>query len=140
EYAVQNLGEGLKLLVVLGHSGCGAVTAAVDAFLDPMRYLSVASSHSLRAIVDGLLVAVRTAAQALERVWGPQVSSVPSYRAALIETAVVFNAALTAATLRHDIHPSGARLQVQIVYGTYDLLTRKVGVPGGPGREQEDGL
>jgi carbonic anhydrase len=137
EYAVAHLGEGLKLLVVLGHSGCGAVTAAVDAFLDPTRYLSVASSHSLRAIVDGLLVAVRAAAQALERVWGPQVSGQPTYRAALIETAVVFNAALTAATLRHDFHPVGEQ---QVVFGVYDLVTRKVGVPGVTGQADEDGL
>ena len=34
EYAVDHLGGNLKLVVVLGHSGCGAVSAAVDAFAD----------------------------------------------------------------------------------------------------------
>ena len=33
DYALEHLGESLKLIVVLGHSGCGAVTAAVDVFL-----------------------------------------------------------------------------------------------------------
>ena len=32
-YALDHLGDSLKLIVVLGHSGCGAVTAAVDVFL-----------------------------------------------------------------------------------------------------------
>jgi carbonic anhydrase len=31
----RQLGGSLKIIVVLGHSGCGAVSAAVDAFLDP---------------------------------------------------------------------------------------------------------
>ena len=34
-YAIDHLGDSLKLIVVLGHSACGAVTAAVDVFLDP---------------------------------------------------------------------------------------------------------
>ena len=34
-YAVEHLGGSLKLVVVLGHSGCGAVSAAVDAVLNP---------------------------------------------------------------------------------------------------------
>ena len=41
KYAVDHLGDSLKLVVVLGHSGCGAVTAAVDIFLDPAEYLSI---------------------------------------------------------------------------------------------------
>ena len=43
KYAVDHLGGSLKLIVVLGHSGCGAVSAAVDAFLDPKTYLSFAA-------------------------------------------------------------------------------------------------
>ena len=38
DYAVQNLKESLRLLVVLGHSGCGAVTAAVNSYLSPQDY------------------------------------------------------------------------------------------------------
>jgi carbonic anhydrase len=35
EFARANLGESLRLMVVLGHTSCGAVTAAVDAYLSP---------------------------------------------------------------------------------------------------------
>src|SRR5438128_85272 len=100
DYALEHLGESVKVLVVLGHSGCGAVTAAVDAFLLPGRYLDVAPSHPLRAVVDRLFLPVRAAARALEVAWGSGVASRPGYRLALIEAAVTLNAALTAATLR----------------------------------------
>jgi carbonic anhydrase len=58
-YAIEHLGEGLKLIVVLGHSGCGAVSAAVDVFLNPGEYLSFVDRHSLREVLDRLLVVVR---------------------------------------------------------------------------------
>ena len=45
-YAVEHLGGTLKLIVVLGHSGCGALTMAVDVFLNPGDYLTVAAKHS----------------------------------------------------------------------------------------------
>ena len=35
DYAVSHLGKSLKLVVVLGHSTCGAVTAAVDSYSRP---------------------------------------------------------------------------------------------------------
>jgi carbonic anhydrase len=64
-YAMDHLGQHLKLLVALGHSRCGAVTAAVDAFLRPTEYLGLLSNHYVRAIVNSLLPAVRGAAAAL---------------------------------------------------------------------------
>ena len=48
KYAVEHLGGTLKLIVVLGHSGCGALTMAVDVFLNPGDYLTVAAKHSIR--------------------------------------------------------------------------------------------
>lgn len=129
EYAVQHLGGNLRLLVVLGHSGCGAVTAAVDAFLDPARYLTVACSQSLRSVVDRLFVAVQAAADSLERVHGPNIMRQPGYRAALIETAVALNAALTARLLAHefrDLDPAKTR----VVFGVYHLVSRAVNLPG----------
>ena len=48
KYAVDYLGKSLKLVVVLGHSGCGALTAAVDVFLNPSHYLSIVAKHSLQ--------------------------------------------------------------------------------------------
>ena len=139
DYAVQHLGENLKLLVVLGHSGCGAVTAAVDVFLDPATYLTVASTHALRSIVDGILVAVRSAAHSLEQVHGPGVTRSRGYRAALIETSVALNAALTAKTLRHEfreVDPS----KLRVCYGVYHLVSREVNLPLGVGEENRSML
>ena len=34
-YAIDHLRGSLRLVVVLGHSGCGAMSAAVDSFLEP---------------------------------------------------------------------------------------------------------
>jgi carbonic anhydrase len=53
DYALEHLGSNLKALVVLGHSQCGAVTAAVDSFLEPVEYLGLASSHQIRSIARG---------------------------------------------------------------------------------------
>lgn len=125
DYAVQHLGDNLKLLVVLGHSGCGAVSAAVDTFLEPARYLSVANSQALRSIIDGLLLAVRAAAASFERVHGAGVERAPGYRSALIETAVSLNAAMTAKTLRHEFRDRDAA-RLDVVFGVYHLISREV--------------
>ena len=59
KYAVEQLGGTLKLIVVLGHSGCGALTMAVDVFLSPGYYLTVAAKHSIRSILDSSLIVVQ---------------------------------------------------------------------------------
>lgn len=131
DYAVTSFADSLKLVVVLGHSGCGAVTAAADAFLDPSRYLEFASSHPVRTLVDRLFVAVRAAAVALAAVHGPDVAANPEYRAVLIETAVALNAAMTAKTVRYEFTDRvGPGLRV--VFGVYDLLSRRVKLKLGP--------
>jgi carbonic anhydrase len=127
-YALEHLGASLKLIVVLGHSGCGAVTAAVDVFLDPAGYLSLASKHPVRALVDRLLIVVHTCALRLEQMIGPDVAQHPRYREALIETAVVTNAAFAALSLQREIG-SGAANGVQVTYGVYDLSTRTIWAP-----------
>src|SRR3954470_8744646 len=38
-YAVQHFPSTLKLLVVMAHAGCGAVTTAVDIYLEPRKYI-----------------------------------------------------------------------------------------------------
>lgn len=128
DYALTALGESIKLVVVLGHSVCGAVSAAVDVFLDPARYLELASSHPLRAVVDRIAVPVRTAARALEEVHGPDVRHRPGYRAALIDASVPINAALTAATLHHEFRQQLGPDR-QVVYGVYNLVSRRVKLP-----------
>ena len=128
DYAVQHFGHSLKLILVLAHSGCGAVTAAVDAFIDPARYLAVATSHPVRAIVDRIIVPVRAGAQSLERVWGDDVVHAPGYRRALIETAVPLSAALTAAVIEHE-HLDSDGSGVEVFFSVYDLASRHVRVP-----------
>ena len=125
-YAIEHLGGSLKLVVVLGHSGCGAVTAAVDVFLDPKGYLPIASRHPLRGIVDRLLVSVHTSARRLAEVCGPEVTRLPGYRTALIETAIVTNAALGAHTLQSEI---GDGTGLRTAYGVYCIETREVWAP-----------
>ncbi len=128
DYATTQMREAIKLVVVLGHSQCGAVSAAVDAFLDPKKYLSLALSHALRSIVDRLFIAVQTSAKALETTCGDGIWYEPGLRPALIELSVVLNAALAAYTLQKELSD---RLpdECQAVYGVYDLGTRRVGVP-----------
>jgi carbonic anhydrase len=127
DYAVENLGKNLKLIVVLGHSGCGAVTAAVDAFLRPAEYLGLLSSHHVRAIVNSLFPAVHGTATTLAAIWGEDVVRREGYRTALIECAVVLNAALVASILREQF---GNMAQERgILFGVYDLASRRVRVP-----------
>lgn len=130
DYGLTHLGDSLKLIAVVGHSGCGAVSAAVDSFLEPAKYLTVASSHPLRAVVDRILVAVRGAQLVLEQTWGPTVVARPGYRAALIEVTVGLNAALTAATVRQEFRDQLGPDR-EVVYGVYDLSSRQVGLPVG---------
>ena len=66
---------------MLGHSGCGAVSAAVDAFLNPEPTSPLAAQHALRGIVDRLLVVVAASAKRMAAVFGPDVVQRPGYRA-----------------------------------------------------------
>lgn len=123
EYAVHNLAESVRIVVVLGHTGCGAVSAAVDTYLNPWAYLSTAPSPALRSIVDRLFVPVRKAASALENLWGPGAAGLPNYREALVETAVAVNAIQSAYNLRLALV---RQTELQVVYGVFDLLTHRV--------------
>ena len=126
-YALEHLAESLKLIVVLGHSGCGAVTAAVDVFLDPAGYLSFASKHAVRTVVDRLQVVVHASARKLEATLGPEITRHPRYREALIEMSVVTNAALGAHTLQGEI--GRATGGVRTAYGVYLIDERTVWSP-----------
>jgi carbonic anhydrase len=127
DYAVTHL-PSLKLLAVVGHTGCGAVTAAVEAFLAPETYFEIANNPDLRSIVDAIMAAVAISASALVDVHGPRATTRSGYRGALIETAVVVNAALTASLIRSEagIVRDDA---LGVAFGVYDLVRRSVGVP-----------
>lgn len=128
DYALEHLGGSLKLVAVLGHSGCGAVTAAVDVFLDPAGYLALASKHAVRLVVDRLLAVVHAAARRLEEAFGPDVTRHPRYREALVEVAVVTNAALAAHTLQRQIG-GAAQDGVRTAYGVYGIAERMLWAP-----------
>jgi carbonic anhydrase len=128
KYAVDHLGGSLKLIVVLGHSGCGAVSTAVDVFLNPKAYLALAAKHSLRTILDRLLVVVNAAAKRLAEAMGPEVTRRRGYRETLIEAAIASNAALAAYTVQQELgtsDPNGLRA----AYGVYLLAAREIWAP-----------
>jgi carbonic anhydrase len=128
KYAVDHLAGSMKLIVVLGHSGCGAVSAAVDIFLNPAAYHSFAEKHSLRSILDRLLVVVHAAAKRMVAVLGPEVTHRRGYRQALVEAAIVSNAALAAYTVQQDLGSADA-LELRAAYGVYLLASRQIWAP-----------
>ena len=126
-YAVDHLGGSLKLIVVLGHSGCGAVSAAVDVVLNPQTYLALAEKHALRGILDRLLVVVHASAKKIIAIHGPDVTRRRSYREALIEATVVSNTALAAYTVQQEL---GTRqTDLRAAYGVYLLSERQIWAP-----------
>jgi carbonic anhydrase len=138
DYAARNLGNSLKLVVVLGHTNCGAVTAAVDMYLDPHDYPDLDLTHSLRSLIDRIMIAVRGSAKALERAGGPTVVHSPGYRAALLEISLYLNAALTSFDLRRELQASGDRAGIDVVYGVFDIITQRVrAMPDGVGTPGE---
>jgi carbonic anhydrase len=131
DFAVEALSESVKLLVVLGHSGCGAVTGAVDAYLHPPRYWSRSVSGALRTISEKLFVSVREAANGIDEVWGHDARDRSGYRDALIETGVCVNAAQAAFALRQEVELA-RRWDVEVLYGVYNLFNHHVSVPNNP--------
>lgn len=140
-YAAMHFPETLKLIVVLAHTKCGAVTEAVDLYLEPARYLQIASDFSIRSIEDQIMVAVRVAAITMELLYGLEITRSRECRGALIEAACALNAAWTAYCLQLEFRSEFPDLGV--VFGAYDLVSRHVRLPlSRPGEltEEEKGL
>jgi carbonic anhydrase len=131
DFAVEALDESVKVVVVLGHSGCGAVTGAVDAYLRPLKFWSKSTSPALRTILQRIFVSVREGANGLDEVWGPDARQSPYFRDALIETAVCINAAQAAFALRQEIETAG-RWEIEVLYGVYNLFNHQVSMPNNP--------
>lgn len=131
DFAVEALNESVKVLVVLGHSGCGAVTGAVDAYLRPLKFWSKDTSPALRSILQKIFVSVREAANCLEEVWGAEARQMPGYRDALIETSVALNAAQAAFALRQGIELAG-HWEIEVFYAVYNLNNHQVSMPNDP--------
>ena len=131
DYALNALSESIRLVVVLGHSGCGAVTAAVEAYLNPLKYSSAKTTFMLRSILHRLFVPVHQAANGLALVWGPDAPRMPGYRDALIDSAVCLNAAQAAYSLHLEVERAW-RTEVQVLFGVYNLHTHMVSMPPPP--------
>jgi carbonic anhydrase len=122
DFAVRHFADSLKLAVVLGHTGCGAVLAAVETYLSPKDYADIAFTHALRSLLDRIMITVRGAANAIQHVCGRNVVQHPNYKDGLKEVAVYLNAAITALDLRREVAAFGTD-SIRVVYGVYDLAT-----------------
>jgi len=131
DFALSALSESVKVFVVLGHSGCGAVTGAVDAYLTPVKFWSKSVTPMLRSITQEIFVAVREAANGFHEVWGRDASAMPGYREALINSAVCINAAHTAFNLRQEVERAG-KWDIEALFGVFNLLTHQVCMPPDP--------
>jgi carbonic anhydrase len=120
DYAVAKLSESLRAAIVLGHTGCGAVTAAVDMYLAPNDFMNVAFSHAVRSLIDRIMLAVRAASRALDDVRGSNDHDSPEYRNQLISAAVFINAAVTAFDMNREIKSVGGQ-KIAVVYSVYDV-------------------
>jgi len=124
DYAIDCFGT-LRTVVVLGHTLCGTVASAVEAFLKPSRYLELATSLPLRSLVDRVEVSARVGAMALQQEHGGDVTRTPAYGWALLDLAVYLNAAYAAFSIRAGLSEA-ARSQLTVEYGVYDAATRRV--------------
>lgn len=125
DFALTALSESVKVVVMLGHSGCGAVKGAVDAYLNPSSYWAKSTSHHLRTILRRIFISVREGAGALREVWGADSRQMPAYRDALIEIAVALNSAQSAYDLRLEVERAG-KSHVDVLYSVYDIRTHRV--------------
>lgn len=137
DFALNALSESVKVVVMLGHSGCGAVTGAVDAYLQPLKFWSKSTAPMLRAILQRIFVSVREGANGLEQVWGHDARKHPNFREALIEVAVCLNAAQSAFALRQEVEKA-AKWEIEVLYGVYNLFTHRVSLPLHPGAGAND--
>jgi carbonic anhydrase len=131
DFALNALSESVKVVVMLGHSGCGAVTGAVDSYLMPLKFWSKTTSLMLRSIQERIFVAVRAAANGIDHVWGPTAKEMPNYRAALIDTAVAVNAAQASFDLRQEVERA-AKWEIEVFHGVFNLRNHQVSMPPNP--------
>ena len=124
-YALEHLKDSLKLIVVLGHSKCGAVTAAVDTHLSPDAYVNIASTFALRSLVDQIQIAVRGASHALEKYVGAALPDQSMYRSILVGITAYVNAAVSAFELQRELGLQAAD-GPQVVFGIYDFESLRV--------------
>lgn len=137
DFALEALSESVRVVVMLGHSGCGAVSGAVDAYLRPQKFWSRSLTPMLRVILQRIFVAVREAANAFKEVWGPDARNMPGYREALIEASVCINAAHAAFALRQEVERR-AKWEIDVLYGVHNIRNHQVCMPVNPNSPRSD--
>ena len=129
DFALHALSDSVKVIVMLGHSGCGAVTGAVDAYLNPQTFWADSNSAMLQTILRRILPAVREADRGLAQVCGDDVRERPGFREVLIDASVAMNAAQTAYDMHLAVERAG-NAEVKVLYGVFSLLNYHVFFPG----------
>ena len=124
-YALRNLQESLKVVVVLGHAKCGAVTAAVDTHMSPNAYANIACTFPLRSLIDQIQIAVRGASHALETYLGTAIHDKSMFRSLLVGITAYVNAAVSALELQRELNLYG-NTGPQVVFGIYDFDSLRV--------------
>lgn len=124
-YALRHLKDSLKAIVVLGHSKCGAVTAAVDTHLSPDAYVNIACTFPLRSLVDQIQIAVRGASHALEKHVGIALPNKTLYRSLLVGITAYVNAAVSAFELQRELSLYASD-GPQVVFGVYEFESLRV--------------
>jgi carbonic anhydrase len=134
DYAATALRKSLQSVIVLGHTSCGAVTAAVDIYLSPGDFGNIAFSHAVRSMLDRIMLSVRGSARALETAMGSKVHKNKNYREWLIKTSIYANAAVTAFDVQREVDAVASGLSVS--YSVYDMAFTRIGAL--PFRHEED--
>lgn len=133
EYALANL-RSIKTLAVIGHTGCGAITATVDVFLNhgPKPVLD---SIGLQAIINRIIPSVILANEVLSasNVTRPGHAD---FRRHLIELSTILNAAAGASRMKHIVDAYG-RTDIGVIHGVYDIAGHAVVRPLQPGEPAE---
>jgi carbonic anhydrase len=128
EYALRHL-PSTQVVAVFGHTHCGAITAAVDSYLQPSQFNPTGPTRGVRAIIHRGLGAVLQAAGGLEQTDRAAAPGTPQYREQLIETAVYLNAAGAAQELQLAVRDAGKQDRVRALFGVYDLADQYLKAP-----------
>jgi carbonic anhydrase len=114
--------RGLKLVVALGHRGCGAVKAAVKAYRNDVTGANLPDDPISKILKHIFSPAVTVGARALDAVFGAGSSLDEHFQLLLVEIAVYLNAAWLGHELRRWVvlHGDEAAAKVGVVYGVFD--------------------
>tara|TARA_R110002095_G_scaffold209342_1_gene195816 strand:- start:4218 stop:5225 length:1008 start_codon:yes stop_codon:yes gene_type:complete len=124
-YAVEHLPK-IEGIVVLGHTGCGAITAAVDQYLSPQLEATTVEGSIMsliRTIIPSVDIAASVLAMNSPSTQGTVLRDALDRRK-LIGTATFVNAAAMAWKVQAFVR--GLRRNIPVWYGVYDLASCRI--------------